>query len=894
MTTMIETTPVLLPLTSTITLAQGGGKGANLARMVRSGLPVPSGFVVTTDAYNEFVATNELDLQIATTINNLNVNALDALEAASSSIRAHFEAATIPDTISAPILAAYHALGSPAVAVRSSATAEDLPDMSFAGQQDTLLNIHGDEALLAAIRTCWGSLWTARAIGYRARNKIEHHDLALAVVVQTMVQSEASGVLFTVNPLTGKRSEIVIDATLGLGEALVSGQVEPDHYIVAGAQITHKQLGAKAVTIVSRAGGGTDTLQGSAANQQALPDVTILDLAKLGRGIAGLFGTPQDIEWAWADGKLWIVQSRPITSLFPLPINLPAEPLRVLFSFGAVQGVLDPITPLGRDLFRHIAMTGSNFFGKHATPDSQMIVFEAGERLFINVTGLVKHKQLRHGYRAVLPAVEPASGEVLETIWNEPALQPQASNIQLKQYLRAANAMRVVLANIARNLRHPAQRRVQLQHHIEQTLTRHAQQCHQATSLSQRLDLFEQMPLVLGQQLLPFLVSMIASSMTALRLLNRLTQQLPHGSQLTLQVTRGLPYNVTTEMDLALWDTARTIQRDASAATHLMTTPAPTLAAELLANRLPPTAQTAISTFMQRYGMRGIAEIDLGHPRWRDQPEQILQMLNSYLQISDPDRAPDAVFARGVLEADNAIEQLSAELRRTRFGWLKARLARWLASRVRQLAGLRETPKFTIIRMFDQVHQGLLASGRELVHAGVLDRADDVFMLNLAELRQLAHEQHRDWKALIMQRRASYEREMRRRQVPRLLLTDGRAFYNGVASMNENDSTKIVGSPVSPGSVEGIVHVVFEPHGTQLAPGEILVCHGTDPAWTPLFLAAGGLVMEVGGLMTHGSVVAREYGIPAVVGVHHATSRLQTGQKIRVDGTTGQITVLDA
>ncbi len=297
---------------------------------------------------------------------------------------------------------------------------------------------------------------------------------------------------------------------------------------------------------------------------------------------------------------------------------------------------------------------------------------------------------------------------------------------------------------------------------------------------------------------------------------------------------------------------------------------------------------------MQRYGMRGIAEIDLGHPRWRDQPEQILQMLNSYLQISDPDRAPDAVFARGVLEADNAIEQLSAELRRTRFGWLKARLARWLASRVRQLAGLRETPKFTIIRMFDQVHQGLLTSGRELVHAGVLDRADDVFMLNLAELRQLVHDQNRDWKTLIMQRRASYEREMRRRQVPRLLLTDGRAFYNGVASLNESDSTKIVGSPVSPGSVEGIVHVVFEPHGTQLAPGEILVCHGTDPAWTPLFLAAGGLVMEVGGLMTHGSVVAREYGIPAVVGVHHATSRLQTGQKIRVDGTTGQITVLDA
>nr|MBP8293612.1 hypothetical protein [Caldilineaceae bacterium] len=332
---------------------------------------------------------------------------------------------------------------------------------------------------------------------------------------------------------------------------------------------------------------------------------------------------------------------------------------------------------------------------------------------------------------------------------------------------------------------------------------------------------------------------------------------------------------------------------DADVAAYFAATPAAELAAGYLAGALPPAAQVAIAGFMQRYGMRGLGEIDLGRPRWREEPEHIVQVLQSYLTIDDPTQAPDLIFARGAQRAVAAIDELATAVQRTRGGFVKARLVRWAATRYRALAGMREAPKFFAIRMMGVMRQGLLESGAAFVTTGQLERADDLFYLYLRELQEISRKRaitlaHR---AVIAERRALYGRELRRRQQPRVLLSDGTAYFDGVRAAN-GDSNAIVGDPVSPGLVEGVVRVVFNPVGTRLAPGEILVCPGTDPAWTPLFLAAGGLVMEVGGMMTHGSVVAREYGIPAVVGVHEATTRLHDGQRVRVDGSSGVITVL--
>jgi pyruvate,water dikinase len=351
-------------------------------------------------------------------------------------------------------------------------------------------------------------------------------------------------------------------------------------------------------------------------------------------------------------------------------------------------------------------------------------------------------------------------------------------------------------------------------------------------------------------------------------------------------------------MDLVLWQTAQDIRADPASRACFQAHDAPALSARYLDGALPAVAQNAIDRFMRRYGVRGLGEIDLGRPRWREEPQPILQSLQGYLAIADPDQAPDAVYARGRRAAEDEIERLAAALRGTRGGRLKAALVRWAARRMRALIGLREAPKFTMVRVFGLIRSALLAEGARLADQGLLDCAGDVFYLHLRELEALGAGATGDWAARVQCRRESVEREQARRQIPRLLLSDGQAFYGGARGAQEQggaaqDAAVLYGAPVSPGVVEGQARVVYDPRATRLLPGEILVCPGTDPSWTPLFLAAGGLVMEVGGMMTHGAVVAREYGLPAVVGVRGATGRLHTGQRLRVNGSTGEVLILD-
>jgi phosphoenolpyruvate synthase/pyruvate phosphate dikinase len=459
-----------------------------------------------------------------------------------------------------------------------------------------------------------------------------------------------------------------------------------------------------------------------------------------------------------------------------------------------------------------------------------------------------------------------------------------------------ARFLRQVLPLALYSLLWPEQSRVAIQRQLEQTVDQFAAQAASAGALSARLALLEEKMAPLLSQLFPAILARLLPGMLLLNRLLALANQVwagdnSHQAQ-ALEVTRGLPHNVTTEMDLALWATAQQIRSHSEALAYMQRHDAALLAQNYHDGLLPPPAQQATAKFLHRYGARGVAEIDLGRPRWRENPVQVMQTLQSYLRIDDAAQAPDAVFRRGEQAARRMIDELQIALRSAPRGAGQAWLVRWMAQRFRSLAGLRESPKFFIIRLFGIVRQALLQSGKELAQQGVIERPDDIFFLHLGELKGLAAGYLIDWKALVAARRANYAREQLRRQTPRLLLSDGRAFYRGVEAASPERTGVLVGAPVSPGVVEGAVRVVFDPHTTQLAPGEILVCPGTDPAWTPLFLAAGGLVMEVGGLMTHGSVVAREYGIPAVVGVHEATRRLQTGQRVRVDGSSGEIVLL--
>jgi phosphohistidine swiveling domain-containing protein len=890
----------ILPFTSPdVTLETAGGKGANLARLTRAGFQVPRGFIISTDAYRAFVDANRWLTMIESSVENISAEDASGLEKISAQIRAAFSVGKIPDEIEAAIRAAYAEFGDTPVAVRSSATAEDLPDLSFAGQQDTYLNIIGIDQILKAVINCWSSLWTARAIGYRMRNHIPQNEVALAVVVQEMIQSDAAGVLFTANPLTGLLSESVIDATFGLGEALVSGQVEPDHYVVdmLHRKIVEKKLGAKKISTRGQSGGGVETIEEDASDQQALSDEEIRQLASLGEQVQKEYGSPQDIEWAFADGKLYLLQARAITSLYPVP-EVSFDPLQVWFSFGAVQGLLQPITPLGQDSIRLVLAGGAGLFGFKLNHENIDFIRVAGERLWIQLDGVVRNPIGARAYKTLLPFVEPSSAKIITELANDPRLKAGSGTVKLSTIGRILSFLLPLLPRFAHTMHNPEKARDEFQEHLARLSG--------MAYLPREGDMYERLAMCVVllrdestirafEYVMPRFLPIFAPSVASLGLLTRLAEQSSesdHGvAPLVLEVTRGLPRNVTTEMDLALWETAKAIRADADSLEMFTASDAPTLARGYLDGTLPSAAQESIANFMELYGMRGVGEIDLGQPRWRESPEPIMQTLQSYLKISE-DFAPDVLFERGAQQAEAAINTLAQAASQQSGGWLKEKLVRGAGRRVRALMGAREAPKFYAIRVMGVVRAELLAIGEEFAKAGILENRDDLVFLHVGELDALAHREQRDWKALIAERRNRYMREANRKQIPRVLVSDGRAFYEGLGA--ESDSADVItGSPVSPGVVEGIVHIVFDPHKSQLAPGEILVCPGTDPAWTPLFMAAGGLITEVGGMMTHGSVVAREYGIPAVVGVHQATTRLKDGQRIRLDGTAGKIVILD-
>jgi rifampicin phosphotransferase len=875
-------------------LAIGGGKAANLGELLRAGLPVPAGFCVTTAGYGAFVEGNGIGPLLGRILESCDCSDPEALRKASEAIEALFRAGRIPSTLEETIVAAYSSLGSPpsAVSVRSSATAEDLPDLSFAGQQDTFLNVVGEEAVLRAVVRCWASLWTARAIGYRARNGIPSKGLSLAVVIQAMIQSVSSGVLFTANPLTGDRTETIVEATFGFGEALVSGRVEPDHYVVDTLRgvIREKRLGRKALVISGQEGGGTRTETGDHSALQAIPDDAVVALSAFGQRAAAQLGAPQDLEWAWAEGRLYVLQSRPITSLFPLPEGLRVEPLQVLLSFGVWQGMLEPFTPLGRDLFRHVVSGVARMFGLRIAPAAQRVFFSAGERLWVNLDRVLRNRVGRRMLEVALPSIDPVCARILEDVGRDPRLAPR-EGIGLRGLAHVAWGVVPILARVVANLLAPALGR----RRIEKVIRANLDLARESTGVAADL------PALAGSigsfferrvhALMPSLLAGVIAGQVPLQILLRTAGRRPGGENLCLELTRGLPYNVTTRMDLALWRTSRTIAADPVLAGHLAATSVSDLVAQFHDGELPWGIRTAVGAFLDVYGARGLGEVDIGRPRWREDPSPLFSALKSYLDVPET-VSPAFVFARSEERAESAAKELAALVRAQGGGWFESRVVRVLAHRVRELGGLRETPKFAVVRLFGVWRAALLAHGRALADQGLLDEADDLVFLHLDELADIGRPGGPAVKAVVRERRAVFEREKRRSRVPRLLASDGRAFHDAVEPSPGSGGNVLVGSPVSGGVAQGLARVVLDPHDAGLSSGEILVCPATDPSWTPLFLAAGALVMEVGGLMTHGSVVAREYGIPAVVGVMGATTRIRTGQMLRVDGGSGRVTVL--
>ncbi|MEV8388577.1 MULTISPECIES: rifamycin-inactivating phosphotransferase [unclassified Streptomyces] len=844
-----------------------GGKGAHLGGLSRiEGIRVPGGFCVTTDAFRRIMAEAPSIDDRLDQLSRLDPDDREAIRALSARIRRTIEEIAIPGDLVAAITRALARLGEQAAcAVRSSATAEDLPTASFAGQQDTYLNVMGPTAILRHVSRCWASLFTERAVTYRQRNGIDHRTVHMAVVVQRMVFPHAAGVLFTADPVTGDRKVATVDAGLGLGEALVSGLVNPDVFKVRHGEIVARTIAAKQRAVHALPAGGTREVAVDPRRQElpALTDAQVVRLVELGRRIEAHFGGPQDIEWCLADDGFQIVQSRPVTTLFPVPESGDQEN-HVYVSVGHGQMMTDPVKPLGLSMWRLTAMVPMH---------------EAGGRLFVDVTPRLAAPASRAGLLDVMGRGDPLIRDALETVLDRgdfvPSLPdagpggppaggaPAPIETDPAVIAELIERSRASIAALERDIR---------------TKTGPA-------LFDFLLEAFEEHKRVLGD---PLNIQAIMAGMEATWWLNDTLWEWLGEKNAADTLTVSAPDNVTSEMGLALLDVADVIRPWPEVVAFLQGVEDEGFLDELPKLAGGTEARDAIEDYLDRYGMRCVGEMDITRPRWRERPTSLVPVILDNVRNFEPGAA-ERRFEQGRRKARKKEQDVLSRVRALPDGDRKADEAKRMIDRVRTFIGYREYPKYGIISRYFVYKQALLEEAGRLVRAEVLPEQEDIFYLTFQELHDVVRSHQVDDR-LIQERKDAF-RSYHALTPPRVLTSDGEAL-TGSYRRDDVPAGALIGVPVSAGTIEGRARVIHDMAEADLAAGDILVTTFTDPSWSPLFVGIAGLVTEVGGLMTHGAVIAREYGLPAVVGVERATRLIRDGQRIRVHGTDGYVEIL--
>ncbi|WGP14458.1 rifamycin-inactivating phosphotransferase [Streptomyces sp. SH5] len=857
-----------------------GGKAAHLGALSRiDGVRVPDGFCVTTDAYRRVVARTSAVDALLDRLADTDPDDRQAVRELSAEVRRAVEGAGLPDDLAAEIAGAVARSGEGAAyAVRSSATAEDLPTASFAGQQDTYLNVVGTAAVLRHISRCWASLFTERAVTYRRRNGIDDRTVHMAVVVQRMVFPDASGVLFTADPVTGNRRTATVDAGFGLGEALVSGLVNPDVFAVRDGEVVARTIAVKERAVHALPGGGTRevTVGPEQRERPALTDAQAVELARLGRRIEARFGCPQDIEWCLTDDGFRIVQSRPITTLFPVPAPGPlpeaAEGGRtpsLYVSVGHQQMMTDAMKPLGWSMWQRTAMVPMH---------------EAGGRLFVDVTPRLASPASRAALLDILGKGDPLVRDALETVLERdgsappvPDADPVGPPAGSPSEAPVTEADPAVVAEL-----------VERSETSLAALERDIRTKSGPELFDFLAEAFEEHKRVLGD---PVSMRAITAGMEATWWLNDKLGEWLGEKNAADTLTLSAPGNITSEMGLDLLDVADAIRPHPEVVAFLngVDVRDDDFLDELV--KLPggSRAREAIETYLGRYGMRCVGEIDITRPRWSERPATLVPPILDNVRNFGPGAA-ERRFEQGRQKALRAERDVLSRLRALPDGERKADETKRMIDQVRAFAGYREYPKYGIVCRYFLYKQALLAEAGRLVRDGVLAEREDVCYLTFQELEDVVRSRRVDDR-LIARRREEF-RSYETLTPPRVLTSDGDAV-TGSYRRNDVPAGALAGLAVSTGSVEGRARVILDLADAELEEGDILVTRFTDPSWSPLFLGVAGLVTEVGGLMTHGAVIAREYGLPAVVGVDRATRLIRDGQRIRVHGTDGYVEILD-
>ncbi|WP_458352517.1 phosphoenolpyruvate synthase [Peribacillus frigoritolerans] len=853
-----------------------GGKGMNLGECSRiDGILVPEGFCVTTEAFKRVIGENDELHQLLDQLAVQKVDERKRISEISRKIRDLIEGIEMDKVIEEDIDRCLLTFGfEHAYAVRSSATAEDLPFASFAGQQDTYLNIKGKDAILQHVSKCWASLFTDRAVIYRMQNGFDHRKVYLSVVIQRMIFPQASGILFTADPVSSNRKVLSIDASFGLGEALVSGLVSADNYKVQEGRIVEKKISSKKLAIYARKEGGTVEKEIEPRQQvlSTLSDEQVFELERIGRKLEAHFGCPQDIEWCLVDDAFYIVQSRPITTLYPIP-EANDEENHVYVSVGHQQMMTDAMKPLGLS------------FWLLTTPAPMR---KAGGRLFVDVTHMLATPDSRKMLLDAMGQHDPLMKDALMNIMERADfIKTSPDDNKRPSTSKSSNKGIASLGSQGQIENDPTIVSELIK--SSETSIEELKQNIQTKSGSDLFDFILEDILILKKILFdPQSSAVFTAAIDASAWINEKMNKWLGEKNAADTLSQSVPNNITSEMGLALLDVADMIRPYPEVIDYLQQVKDDNFMDELVKFNGGQETQDAIYNYLGKYGMRCAGEIDITKTRWSEKPTTLVPVILSNIKNFEPN-ASDRKFEQGRQEALKKEQEILDRLKQLPDGEQKAKETKRMISLIRNFIGYREYPKYGMVSRYFVYKQALLKEAEQLVQTNAIHEKEDIYYLTFEELHEVVRTNELDYQ-IISKRKEEYKL-YEKLTPPRVITSDGEIIV-GEYKRDNLKAEAIVGLPVSSGVIEGRARVILNMEDADLEDGDILVTTFTDPSWTPLFVSIKGLVTEVGGLMTHGAVIAREYGLPAVVGVENATKLIKDGQRIRVNGSEGYIEIL--
>ena len=857
-----------------------GGKAANLIELANiDGINLPEGFCISTTTYAEIFKNNkELDA-LLTELAQVKINDLDCVSKISGEIRDVILRTPIPEHISDEINYHFEKSGKDkSYAVRSSATAEDLPTASFAGQHDTYLNIIGFTSILKHISKCWASLFTDRAIIYRIQNGFDHKEVYLAVVVQEMIFSDASGVMFTADPISSNRKIVSIEASFGLGESLVSGYVNADNYIVCEGKITDRRIPSKSIGIYARENGGTKeiTIDDQLKNKQVLSDAKILELERLGRTIESYFSYPQDIEWCISEDQIFIVQSRPVTTLYPLPA-VENEEKRIYISSGHLQMMTDPIKPLGMFFFKSVINN----------PPSQ----EIGGRLYLDITndlstffGRLIAKNLLHVLGDTLltnPVVKVINNKKL--VRELPKGKDKVFNVE-----NNSSAFSIMLNAYKAYKENDPDIVKELINEEEEDIEKMRKELLKLSGDEVFAYIYRDHDNRRMKVATPPKAGVITAAMLGTKWFDRKIKKWIGEANAADSIIMSVPNSVTTETGFSLMDVADVIREYPDVIAYLNQPCEKTFFEDISKLEGGQPVCESLKEYLSEYGMRCSGDIDITVARWIENPTKLIPALLSNIKNFEPNASQEKL-EQGKAQSEKRIEELISKVEQLPRGKKKAKKIRHMASLIRNYIGYREYPKFSYMKRYYIYKEAMLKEAKKLIQKGSINEVEDIYYLYFDELRAIVNGQKFDSR-IIAKRKKDYE-NFAKLTPPRVMTSDGEIITGEYETSNLPENA-LPGLAVSAGVVVGRARIVKNLKDSYLSEGDILVTEFTDPSWTPAFVSIKGLVTEVGGLTTHGAVIAREYGLPAVVSVRDATKLIKEGQLIRLNGTEGYIEFL--